>query len=145
MGFTDDDARFMRRALALAARAYGRTAPNPMVGCVLVDRRGRIVGEGFHRRAGEAHAEVEALRAAGARARGATAYVTLEPCNHVGRTGPCTRAKHAFTAATSVASESRPCCDDMTPYPSASSVGINLLKHEPSAQRPCAKTMLGLD
>src|SRR5579871_413875 len=92
MGFTDDDARFMRRALALAARAYGRTAPNPMVGCVLVDRRGRIVGEGFHRRAGEAHAEVEALRAAGARARGATAYVTLEPCNHVGRTGPCTRA-----------------------------------------------------
>lgn len=78
----------MRRALALAARGAGETNPNPAVGCVVV-RRGRVVGEGFHPRAGEPHAEVLALRQAGARARGATAYVTLEPCAHEGRTGPC--------------------------------------------------------
>src|SRR5262249_11240466 len=82
---------YMLRALRLAARARGRTSPNPMVGCVLV-RGGRIVGEGYHRRAGLPHAEGEALAVAGRRARGATAYVTLEPCNHTGRTGPCTEA-----------------------------------------------------
>ena len=96
------DPAFMRRALALAARARGATAPNPMVGCVLV-RGGRIVGEGYHHRAGLAHAEVEALSAAGARARGATAYVTLEPCNHHGRTGPCTEALIAAGVARVVA------------------------------------------
>lgn len=77
---------FMRRALALARR--GITTPNPMVGAVLV-KDGRIVGEGYHRRAGMPHAEVEALRKAGERARGATLYVTLEPCSHWGRTPPC--------------------------------------------------------
>ena len=82
------DARFMARALALAARGLGRTFPNPPVGAVLV-RGGRILGEGFHRRAGGPHAEIEALRAAGGRARGATLYVTLEPCSHHGRTPPC--------------------------------------------------------
>lgn len=81
----------MRRALALAARAKGATAPNPAVGCVLV-KDGEVVGEGFHPKAGEPHAEVFALRAAGAAARGATAYVTLEPCNHFGRTPPCALA-----------------------------------------------------
>ncbi|MEO6953198.1 MAG: bifunctional diaminohydroxyphosphoribosylaminopyrimidine deaminase/5-amino-6-(5-phosphoribosylamino)uracil reductase RibD [Polyangia bacterium] len=82
---------FMRRALALAARGRGTTRPNPMVGCVLV-KHDAIVAEGWHRRAGGPHAEVEALRKAGSAAHGATAYVTLEPCNHEGRTGPCTEA-----------------------------------------------------
>ncbi len=81
----------MHRALRLAGRAAGRTSPNPMVGAVIV-RRGRIVGAGYHRQAGLAHAEVEALRQAGRRARGATMYVTLEPCNHQGRTPPCCEA-----------------------------------------------------
>lgn len=85
------DERFMRRALDLAERAVGLTSPNPMVGAVVV-RQGEIVGEGFHRAAGEPHAEVEALRAAGPRARGATLYVTLEPCAHQGRTPPCAPA-----------------------------------------------------
>lgn len=82
------DARFMRQALGLARRAIGRTAPNPVVGAVMV-KRGRVIGQGYHRRAGLPHAEVEALRRAGARARGATLYVTLEPCTHTGRTPPC--------------------------------------------------------
>ncbi|MGA3159203.1 MAG: bifunctional diaminohydroxyphosphoribosylaminopyrimidine deaminase/5-amino-6-(5-phosphoribosylamino)uracil reductase RibD [Steroidobacteraceae bacterium] len=81
----------MRRALALAARGLNTTDPNPRVGCVLV-RDGGIIAEGWHERAGEAHAEVFALRAAGAAASGATAYVTLEPCAHTGRTPPCTDA-----------------------------------------------------
>lgn len=81
----------MARALQLAARGLLTTSPNPRVGCVLM-RDGAIVGEGWHRRAGEAHAEIEALRAAGHDARGATAYVTLEPCSHHGRTPPCAEA-----------------------------------------------------
>ena len=81
----------MRRALVLAERGRGRTRPNPIVGAVVV-RAGRVVGEGWHRAAGEPHAEVMALRRAGARARGATLYVTLEPCAHVGRTPPCVDA-----------------------------------------------------
>lgn len=81
----------MRRAIELAARGWGQTAPNPMVGAVVV-RDGTVVGEGFHRRYGEAHAEVHALRAAGEAARGATVYVSLEPCNHHGKTPPCTQA-----------------------------------------------------
>jgi diaminohydroxyphosphoribosylaminopyrimidine deaminase / 5-amino-6-(5-phosphoribosylamino)uracil reductase len=88
---TGADERFMMRALDLAEQGRGHVSPNPLVGCVLV-RDGAVVGEGWHRRAGEPHAEVEALRAAGERARGATAYVTLEPCNHHGRTPPCTEA-----------------------------------------------------
>jgi diaminohydroxyphosphoribosylaminopyrimidine deaminase/5-amino-6-(5-phosphoribosylamino)uracil reductase len=80
--------RYMSQALRLAAKAQGRTSPNPAVGAVIVRAR-RIVGEGFHRRAGDAHAEIEALRQAGAAAKSATLYVTLEPCNHTGRTPPC--------------------------------------------------------
>src|SRR6187551_2153918 len=83
-----DDAH-MATALALAGRGRGRTSPNPMVGAVIVDDAGVVVGTGFHERAGEPHAEVYALRAAGEKARGATLYCTLEPCSHTGRTGPC--------------------------------------------------------
>ncbi len=85
------DNEFMARALRLAERGLYSTTPNPRVGCVIV-RDGRVVGEGWHARAGEAHAEIHALRAAGAAARGATAYVTLEPCSHHGRTPPCAEA-----------------------------------------------------
>ncbi|MEV0504777.1 bifunctional diaminohydroxyphosphoribosylaminopyrimidine deaminase/5-amino-6-(5-phosphoribosylamino)uracil reductase RibD, partial [Streptomyces spectabilis] len=89
---TQAEAAAMRHALALAVRGLGFTSPNPVVGCVIVDATGRTVGEGYHQRAGGPHAEVHALRAAGDRARGATAVVTLEPCNHTGRTGPCAQA-----------------------------------------------------
>lgn len=85
------DERFMRRALELASRGAGQTSPNPNVGAVVV-RDGRIVGEGWHARFGTAHAEVMALGAAGAAAKGATVYVTLEPCAHHGKTPPCTGA-----------------------------------------------------
>lgn len=81
----------MQRALELAKRARGRTSPNPLVGAVLV-KDGTVVGEGYHHNAGGAHAEINALRDAGDRARGATLYVTLEPCCHYGRTPPCTHA-----------------------------------------------------
>lgn len=81
----------MQLALGLAEKARGRTSPNPMVGAVLV-KDGEVVGQGFHAKAGSAHAEVVALADAGEKARGATAYVTLEPCCHYGRTGPCTEA-----------------------------------------------------
>jgi diaminohydroxyphosphoribosylaminopyrimidine deaminase / 5-amino-6-(5-phosphoribosylamino)uracil reductase len=85
------DTEHMRRALALAERGWGQTAPNPMVGAVVVADQ-RVVGEGFHARYGEAHAEVVALDSAGAAARGATLYVTLEPCAHHGKTPPCVNA-----------------------------------------------------
>ncbi|WP_156721735.1 bifunctional diaminohydroxyphosphoribosylaminopyrimidine deaminase/5-amino-6-(5-phosphoribosylamino)uracil reductase RibD [Streptomyces apocyni] len=82
----------MRRAVELAALGLGSTSPNPVVGCVILDASGEQVGEGYHQRAGGPHAEVHALRAAGERARGGTALVTLEPCAHTGRTGPCAQA-----------------------------------------------------
>lgn len=88
---TEFDRAMMRRCLELARRALGCTSPNPMVGAVIV-KDGEIIGEGFHPRAGEPHAEVFALKAAGANARGATVYVSLEPCNHYGRTPPCSEA-----------------------------------------------------
>ncbi|MGE0486085.1 MAG: bifunctional diaminohydroxyphosphoribosylaminopyrimidine deaminase/5-amino-6-(5-phosphoribosylamino)uracil reductase RibD [Gammaproteobacteria bacterium] len=85
------DRVFLREAIELAREGRYSVSPNPAVGCILV-RDGEVVGHGFHARAGEGHAEVVALAAAGARAQGATAYVTLEPCNHHGRTGPCSEA-----------------------------------------------------
>ena len=87
----DIDATYMKLALSLAARGAGWVSPNPMVGAVVV-RGGKVVGRGYHRRAGLPHAEVEALRSAGETARGADLYVTLEPCNHQGKTPPCTQA-----------------------------------------------------
>ena len=91
MTFSAVDRSMMARALQLAEKGLWTTSPNPRVGCVLL-RDGEIVGEGWHEKAGEPHAEVHALRAAGERARGATAYVTLEPCSHTGRTPPCAKA-----------------------------------------------------
>nr|WP_010131712.1 bifunctional diaminohydroxyphosphoribosylaminopyrimidine deaminase/5-amino-6-(5-phosphoribosylamino)uracil reductase RibD [Microbulbifer agarilyticus] len=82
----------MGRAVQLAERGLYTTMPNPRVGCVIADANGNIVGEGWHKRAGEPHAEIEALRDAGEQARGKTAYVTLEPCSHTGKTGPCADA-----------------------------------------------------
>ena len=99
----------MRRALELASHGVGTTFPNPRVGAVIV-RDGAIVGEGFHRKAGEPHAEVLALRAAGEKAKGATAYVTLEPCSHRGRTGPCADALIAAGVTAVVTA-----CDDPNP------------------------------
>ncbi|MGB5987676.1 MAG: bifunctional diaminohydroxyphosphoribosylaminopyrimidine deaminase/5-amino-6-(5-phosphoribosylamino)uracil reductase RibD [Desulfobacterales bacterium] len=84
------DSAYMQMALELAARGRGWTNPNPMVGAVIV-KDGRVLGKGYHQRAGEPHAEVHALEDAGEQARGATLYVTLEPCNHTGRTPPCTQ------------------------------------------------------
>jgi diaminohydroxyphosphoribosylaminopyrimidine deaminase/5-amino-6-(5-phosphoribosylamino)uracil reductase len=91
MSFTSHDSSFMLRALALARRGEGYVEPNPMVGCVIV-REGIIVGEGWHQRFGGPHAEVEALAAAGQQAKGATMYVSLEPCCHQGKTPPCSEA-----------------------------------------------------
>ncbi|XP_027334537.1 riboflavin biosynthesis protein PYRD, chloroplastic-like isoform X2 [Abrus precatorius] len=90
-GENDDDGFYMRRCVQLARKAIGFTSPNPLVGCVIV-KDGKVVGEGFHPKAGQPHAEVFALRDAGALAESATAYVSLEPCNHFGRTPPCTEA-----------------------------------------------------
>jgi len=91
----DQDTYWMRRALELARRGIGVTSPNPAVGCVLLDHAGQVIGEGWHEYDLRDHAEIAALKAAqhaGKRLRGGTAYVTLEPCNHTGRTGPCTEA-----------------------------------------------------
>ena len=101
--FSSDDYRFMQRAITLAKRGHYTTSPNPRVGCVLV-KNGEIIGEGFHQKAGEGHAEVNALKMAGNNAQGATAYVTLEPCSHFGRTPPCAQGlikagvKHVIAA-----------------------------------------------
>jgi len=104
-----DDGAWMRRALALAERGWGQTAPNPMVGAVVV-QDGEVVGEGWHAHYGGAHAEVEALHAAGERSRGATLYVTLEPCDHHGKTPPCTEAILAAGVRRVVAA-----CEDPSP------------------------------
>ena len=95
MPITATDHLYMAQALRLAERGLYTTMPNPRVGCVLV-KNGEVVGEGWHVRAGQAHAEINAMQAAGDNARGATAYVTLEPCSHTGKTGPCS---HALVAA----------------------------------------------
>lgn len=86
-----EDTTYMKMALELAKQGQGTTGPNPMVGAVIV-KDGKVIGEGYHRKAGEEHAEIIALQKAGETAKGATLYVTLEPCCHVGKTGPCTEA-----------------------------------------------------
>jgi len=107
MSFSAVDHGMMARALQLAERGMWTTTPNPRVGCVLT-RDGEVIGEGWHEKAGEPHAEVNALRAAGERVRGATAYVTLEPCSHHGRTPPCAEALVAAGVSRVVAAMSDP-------------------------------------
>jgi len=118
--FSDSDERFMRRALTLAARGRGRVEPNPMVGCVMV-KGGKVVGEGWHRCFGGPHAEVEALRKAGRAARGATVYVTLEPCCHHGKTPPCTEALIAARVKRVVAAM-------VDPFPRVAGRGLQALR-----------------
>ena len=114
------DAKYMSMAIALAKKALGRTAPNPCVGAVVV-KDGLIVGRGYHLRVGTPHAEVHALREAGEKARGATLYVTLEPCNHRGRTPPCTGAILA-------AGISRVVVGMSDPNPLVAGAGIRMLR-----------------
>ncbi|HEY2466064.1 MAG TPA: bifunctional diaminohydroxyphosphoribosylaminopyrimidine deaminase/5-amino-6-(5-phosphoribosylamino)uracil reductase RibD [Steroidobacteraceae bacterium] len=118
---TAQDRVHLSRALDLAARGLYTTDPNPRVGCVIASAE-RVLGEGWHARAGEAHAEVNALRAAGAQARGATAYVSLEPCSHTGRTPPCADALIAAGVA-------RVVCCTRDPNPKVAGGGIERLQH----------------
>ncbi|HWQ40228.1 MAG TPA: bifunctional diaminohydroxyphosphoribosylaminopyrimidine deaminase/5-amino-6-(5-phosphoribosylamino)uracil reductase RibD [Burkholderiales bacterium] len=120
MGVTADDFAFMARALRLAEQGLYTATPNPRVGC-LIARDGEVVGEGWHRRAGEPHAEVHALAAAGSRARDATVYVTLEPCTHHGRTPPCVDALIAAQVKRVVAAM-------QDPNPQVSGSGIDRLR-----------------
>ncbi|AQU83022.1 MULTISPECIES: bifunctional diaminohydroxyphosphoribosylaminopyrimidine deaminase/5-amino-6-(5-phosphoribosylamino)uracil reductase RibD [unclassified Halomonas] len=123
--FTLYDHQYMARAIQLAKQGLYTTDPNPRVGCVIVRydecKQGRIVGEGFHVRAGEPHAEIHALKGAGELANGATAYVTLEPCSHTGRTGPC-------AVALAEAKVARVVLAMVDPNPLVSGRGIKLLE-----------------
>ncbi len=120
MSFSASDHLHMARALQLAALGLYTTSPNPRVGCVIV-KDGSVVGEGWHVRAGEPHAEVHALKAAGDKARGATAYVTLEPCSHFGRTPPCADALIAAGVA-------RVVCAMQDPNPLVAGQGLEKLR-----------------
>src|SRR5436309_2985284 len=115
-----DDESWMRRALELAERGRGYVEPNPLVGAVVV-RDGKLVGEGWHRKYGEAHAEVNAFAMAGDAARGATLYVTLEPCCHHGKTPPCTDAVLRAGVARVVAAMA-------DPFPQVAGKGAELLR-----------------
>lgn len=116
-----DDERWMRHALALAAKGQGLVEPNPMVGAVVLDAAGRLVGEGYHQRFGGPHAEVFALAAAGERARGGTLVVTLEPCCHHGKTPPCTDAVLASGVRRVVAAMA-------DPFPKVAGSGLAILR-----------------
>ena len=121
MNITDQDRTWMQRALELARRGIGLTSPNPAVGCVILDSAGQLAGEGWHEYDLLDHAEVVALKAAGERARGGTAYVTLEPCNHTGRTPPCTEALIAAGIKRVVAAT-------IDPNPSVAGHGLETLR-----------------
>lgn len=103
MKFTKSDIEYMELALSLAAKGFGKTQPNPVVGCVIV-KNNTIIGQGYHQKCGSAHAEVNALKSCKVSPKGATVYVTLDPCRHTGKTGPCTTAliqadiKHVISA-----------------------------------------------
>ncbi|WED21289.1 bifunctional diaminohydroxyphosphoribosylaminopyrimidine deaminase/5-amino-6-(5-phosphoribosylamino)uracil reductase RibD [Vibrio sp. JC009] len=120
MTFTSTDYQMMSRAISLAKGGIYTTTPNPNVGCVIA-KDGEIVGEGFHYRAGEPHAEVHALRAAGENAQGATAYVTLEPCSHYGRTPPCAEALIKAKVAKVI-------CAMQDPNPQVAGRGVNMMR-----------------
>ena len=120
MSFTGIDHALMARALRLAERGVFTTRPNPMVGC-LIAHGDDVVGEGWHQRKGGPHAEVFALQAAGERAKGATAYVTLEPCAHTGNTGPCADALIAAGVARVVAAM-------RDPFPQVDGAGFEKLR-----------------
>ncbi|WP_185843503.1 bifunctional diaminohydroxyphosphoribosylaminopyrimidine deaminase/5-amino-6-(5-phosphoribosylamino)uracil reductase RibD [Pseudoalteromonas luteoviolacea] len=120
MQFTQTDREYMSMAISLAQKGFNTTTPNPNVGCVIV-KEGEIVGQGFHIQAGGPHAEVFALREAGAHARGATAYVTLEPCSHYGRTPPC--AKGLIDAGVS-----KVICAMVDPNPEVAGNGLRMLQ-----------------
>src|SRR5262249_5085661 len=120
----EHDIRFMRRALELAQQGVGLASPNPTVGCVILAgdaQKGQIVGEGFHQYDKRDHAEIVALKRAGEKARGGTAYLTLEPCNFTGRTGPC-------TAALSSAGVARVVAATHDPNPKVSGRGFDALR-----------------
>lgn len=120
MHFSADDQRFMQLAIELAKKGRFTTTPNPNVGSVLV-KDGKIIGQGFHQQAGTPHAEIHALNEAGANAKGATAYVTLEPCSHTGRTGPCSQALIN-------AGVSKVICAMQDPNPQVSGRGLRMLE-----------------
>nr|WP_193988388.1 bifunctional diaminohydroxyphosphoribosylaminopyrimidine deaminase/5-amino-6-(5-phosphoribosylamino)uracil reductase RibD [Lelliottia steviae] len=119
MSFTELDTAYMARAIELAKQGRFTTTPNPNVGCVLV-KDGEIVGEGFHQLAGQGHAEVNALAVAGDKAKGATAYVTLEPCSHYGRTPPCAEGLKAAGVSKVIAAM-------VDPNPAVSGRGLQIL------------------
>ena len=119
MADSEFDVWHMARALELAKRGLGRVEPNPMVGATIV-RDGEVVGEGWHRQFGGPHAEIEALKIAGSRAKGATLYVTLEPCSHHGKTPPCTKAILASGIRRVVAAM-------VDPFPAVSGQGLDEL------------------
>ncbi|NNH24300.1 bifunctional diaminohydroxyphosphoribosylaminopyrimidine deaminase/5-amino-6-(5-phosphoribosylamino)uracil reductase RibD, partial [Pseudokineococcus marinus] len=121
----------MARAVVLAARGLGGTSPNPVVGCVVLDAAGDVAGEGWHARAGGPHAEVGALREAGARARGGTAVVTLEPCDHTGRTGPCSQALLAAGVARVVLAVADPDSRAAGGARTLAEAGVDVLRADP--------------
>ncbi|WP_344554319.1 bifunctional diaminohydroxyphosphoribosylaminopyrimidine deaminase/5-amino-6-(5-phosphoribosylamino)uracil reductase RibD [Pseudokineococcus marinus] len=121
----------LARAVVLAARGLGGTSPNPVVGCVVLDAAGDVAGEGWHARAGGPHAEVGALREAGARARGGTAVVTLEPCDHTGRTGPCSQALLAAGVARVVLAVADPDSRAAGGARTLAEAGVDVLRADP--------------